>query len=293
MIGSLVALLSLETTKRLIDAGMVAMTLTVVDATNTTPIVLETSSAHGFVRPAHGVVSGVGGNTAANGLWVMTPTDGTHLALSSFTSQGAPTTSTGSGSFSTGGTIQVAFPDGSILLGRRNVAMQTATATPRIVFVPIGSPEWVIDPFGGVIPASTIPRRLASETDEQKFVKLERQLNTERQRFEVHVTGCASPPSPDFGDFDVTQGIYQTLYAVMFDLITPPRAKVLSGKWVSQDASIQTLDVRGQKWMGVVEISQYVTDQPLAFLPASTDGTIVVNFDGGASGDQTVIVVPV
>ncbi len=292
MIGALVALLSLDVTRKLVAGGRVCTTLTVVGATNATPIVIETSAAHGLIRPAHAVVADVAGNDAANGVWVLTPTDATHVSLSTYTPAGVPTLSVGDGSYVSGGTIQIAFPDGSILLGRRNVAMQMATATPRIVFVPIGSPAWELDPYGGIIPPSPIPRTLASQTTEQIAMKRSRQLCTERQRFEVHVTGCATPPDPDFGDFDVTQALYQSLYGSMFDLITPDRARVLSGNWASQSADIQTLDTRGQKWVGVVEIAQPVTDSPLSFIPSSTDGTFVINFINGSSGDATIVTLP-
>lgn len=292
MIGALISYLSLEVTSRLLAASIVAKTLTVIGATNATPIVIQTSASHGYTRPAHGIVSSVGGNAGANGLWVMTPVDSTHLRLTTFTAQGAVSNSVGTGAYTSGGTIQVAFPDGSILLGRRNIAMQTAVATPRIVFVPIGSSAWQLDPYGGVIPPGVIPRTLASETAEQQTMILQRQLNTERQKFEVHVTGCASPPDPDFGDFDVTQAIYQTLYGVMFDLITPDRARVLSGHWESQDPNVQQLDARGQKWVGIVEIAQPVTDNPLSFVPNGTVGTITVSFENGSSGDDTIIVIP-
>lgn len=292
MIGALVALLSLSTTERLVAAGVVATTLTVLGATNASPVVIQTSAPHGIIRPAHGVVVDVGGNVSANGTWILTPTDPTHLALSTYTNQGAPQASVGSGVYTSGGTIQIAFPDGSILLGRRNVAMQTSVTTPRIVFVPMGSPSWDLEPYGGAIPPATLPRQLAEETPEQRTMKRSRQLATEPFRFEVHVTGCANPPSPDFGDFDVTQALYHTLYGVLFDRITAPRARVLGGRWSSQSEEIQQLDVRGQKWIGVVEIQQPVIDNPLDFIPTGTVGIITVNFAGGSSGDQTIIVTP-
>ncbi len=289
MIGALVALLSLDMTRKLVAAGMATSVLTIVGATTTTPIVLEMSTAHGLTRPVHGVVANVGGMAEADDVWVCTPTDSTHLALSTYSPGGIPTASIGAGTYSSGGTVSIAFPDGSILLGRRNIAMQTSVATPRIVFVPVGSPRWELDPYGGVIPASNLPRTLASQTTEQIVMKQHRQLTSERQRFEVHVTGCASPPDPDFGDFDVTQAIYQSLYGTMFNLIGPDRCTVLGGHWPSQDETIQTLVTRGQKWVGSVEIVQPVIDDPLAFVPASTDGTISVNFFNGSSGDATVI----
>lgn len=291
MIGALIALLSLDMTRKLVAAGLVAKTLTVIAATNATPIVITTSSAHGFQRPFHAEISDVAGNTAANGTWVCTPVSSTTFRLSTFSMAGAPVNSIGLGDYTSGGTVQVAFPDGSILLGRRNVAMQTSVATPRIVFVPMGSPTWSLDPYGGVIPPATLPRARASETAEQQIMKLNRQLATEQHTFEVHVTGCASPPDPDFGDFDVTQALYHALYGSLFNMVSPARAIVKSGHWVSQDESIQTLDTRGQKWVGIIEIRQPVLDNPLQFVPASTDGTIVVNFVDGASGDQTIIAI--
>lgn len=301
MIGALVSLLSLEMTKRLIAAGLVASTLTLSAVTVATPVVVTTATPHKLTRPVHAIVDGAGvtvqhadadGDLVTDTVWVCTPTGASTLSLSSFTSQGTAVQSVGSGAYTSGGSLRIAFPDGSILLGRRNVAMQTATATPRIVFVPIGSPAWTLDPYGGIIPPASLPRRLSDETAEQKTMKLERQLCTEKQRFEVHVTGSAVPPDPDFGDFDMTQGLYQLLYAVMFDMITPDRARVLDGKWVSQMLDVQQLDTRGQKWLGIVEISQPVTENPLRFIPASTDGTIVVNIYGAGSTDETIIHIP-
>lgn len=292
MIGALIALLSLDMTRKLVAAGYIAKTITIVGATNATPIVVETNPPHNVTRPVHAVVSGVSGNLAANGLWVMTRVDDTHLSLSTFSLAGPSVPSAGSGVYVSGGSAQVAFPDGSILLGRRNVALSSAVATPRIVFVPMSSPTWGIEPYGGVIPPGTTPRMRSAETAEQQTMKLQRQLATEFHRFEVHVTGCAVPSDPDFGDFDVTQALYQSLYGSLFEMIGPDRAKVIGGKWMSQQEDIQTLDSRGQKWVGMVEIHQPVLPNALQFIPAGTVGSIIVNFAGGASADQTVIVVP-
>jgi len=292
MIGALIARISLEMTRRLVAASMIAKTLTIIGATNATPIVITTSAAHGFPigRAIHGIISGVGGNAAANGAWILTPTSATTLSLGTYDAQGGAVASVGDGTYTSGGQIDVAFPDGQILLGRRNIAMQTAVATPRIVFVPIGSPAWTLDPYGGVIPPiAQLPRRLSDETDEQQTMKRQRQLATEQHRFEVHITGCASPPDPDFGDFDVTQSLYHTLYAVLFDLVSAPRALVLGGSWESQREDIQLLDVRGQKWVGQLEIMQPVTDSALDFLPVNTTVDMTINLSAGTTGDETTI----
>jgi len=272
---------------------MVAATVVLVDATDATPIVVATSSAHGFTRPVHGVIDSVTGNTAANDTWVCTPVDDTHLTLSTYDIQGNVVPSVGNGSYVSGGTLSLAFPDGSILLGRRNIAMQSAVATPRIVFVPLGSGEWELDPYGGVIPpVTTLPRRRSTLTAEEQTMLLARQLVTEKQRFEVHVTGAAVPPDPDFGDFDVTQAVYQTLYGVLFDFITPSRARVLEGRWTSQTEDSASVDTHGQKWVGVVEIAQPVTDTPLRFVPLGVVGSIDVMLAGAGSTDDVIITLP-
>lgn len=296
MVGALIARISLEMTRRLVAASLVALTMSVSAASNASPIVVTTASPHRFPigRPVHAIISGVGGNTAANGAWILTPTGASTFTLGTYDAQGNAETSTGDGDYTTGGTISVAFPDGCILLGRRNVAMQMAVATPRIVFVPLGSPAWSLEPYGGVIPPITSkPRRLSEETAEQATMKKQRQLATEQHRFEVHVTGCATPPDPNGGDFDITQALYHTLYAVLFDIVSAPRALVLGGEWESQRPDIQQLDVRGQKWVATIEIMQPVIDNALDFLPQSTTATIEVNFPDGVDSDATTIEIQV
>lgn len=294
-IGPLVALISIALTEYLVGSGQVAHTYSVAAASTATPVELTTATPHNVPlgRVVHGVVSGVGGMPETSGTWVLTPTGASTFAMSSFTPAGTSTPLEGLGTYSGGGQIQVAFPDYAILLGRRNLPMTTAVATPRIVFVPVGSAAWQIpEPYGGVIPAATRPRARASETDEQQLMKQSRQLATEMHRFEVHVTGAANPPSADFGDFDATQATYHALYYVLHERISPARALVLSGKWTSQAEGMGTLTMRGEKWVGLVEIHAPVLDDPLSFVPAGTVGSILVNFVGGSTGDETVIVVP-
>lgn len=293
MIGALVALLSLDMTRKLVAAGTVATTLTIVGATNATPIVLETSAKHLLTKPTHAVIANVSGNTAANGTWVMTPTDPTHLSLSTYDAAGQVVDSVGTGTYTSGGSAYIAFPDGSILLGRRNVDVAMAMATPRIVLVPIGSSAWELSPYGGrpnAIPS--LPNTQANMNAEQAYMMQHRQLCTERSKFEVHVYACGDPPDPDFGDFDATQTLYHSFYESMFNMITPDRVRVLGGTWESQAPSdVGLLDVHGQKWVGIIEIQQPVMADELAFAPSGVTGTIIVNFEGGSSTDQTVIVV--
>lgn len=50
-------------------------------ATNTAPIIIDTGVAHGLVTGIPIVMTGVGGNIAANGPWTITVTDPTHFTL--------------------------------------------------------------------------------------------------------------------------------------------------------------------------------------------------------------------
>lgn len=68
---------------------------TITGATNATPIVITTSVAHLFATGDTVVVSGVLGNTAANGTWTITKISATTFSLA---------TSVGSGAYTSGGT---------------------------------------------------------------------------------------------------------------------------------------------------------------------------------------------
>lgn len=70
----------------------------VAGATNASPIVLSTTTPHGWLDGYGIVVSGVGGNTAANGSWRVTVVDATSVELDG---------STGNGSYTTGGEVLV------------------------------------------------------------------------------------------------------------------------------------------------------------------------------------------
>jgi hypothetical protein len=296
MIGALVSVLSLNLTLSLVQAGVVHATLPISNATVATPIAV-TSTAHGIPlgRVLHGVVTGVTGTTEANGLWVLTPTDPNTLALSTLSAQGVAAPSVGVHAYTGGGQIQYAFPDYQILLGRRNVALSSAVASPRIVFIPTDGRAWGLDPYGGPGSPASVPN--IRGTVEQQSQSLEPQLATEYTTFEVHVTGSApdygaSGPSPDFGDFDATQALVFALYAVMFDGSGPPRAKVLHESWPSQSIDAGTMTQRGQQWKGIIEFQQPVIREPLQFVPIGTYMSLIVRpFGASGTSDDTVIVV--
>lgn len=288
MLSSLVALISLNLTLSLVSTfGVVAGTLPITGATATTPI-LVTSTSHGVPlgRVVHGVVSGVTGEVEANGLWILTPTDADTFALTTLTAQGLPVESVGLNSYAGGGTISYAFPDYQILLGRRNVALASSVASPRVVFVPTHGRAWDFEPYGGVgAPAELPPVRGSLEA---QSANLQPQLATEFSTFEVYVTGCASPPSPDAGDFDATQFLVNGLAAVLWDMFGP-RARVLREAWPSQTVEAGTTTQRGQQWFGVVEFEQPITHVPMQFVPVGTYLVETVQPVNAGSADSTVI----
>ena len=72
--------------------------LTVTNATNAAPIVISTSAAHNLATGDQVAVSGVLGNTAANGSWTITVLTSTTFSL---------TSTTGTGAYTSGGTVTV------------------------------------------------------------------------------------------------------------------------------------------------------------------------------------------
>lgn len=75
--------------------GTIGSPLTVTGATNASPIVL-TVTAHGLTSGSTVTVTGVGGNTAANGGWAIIVVDANHFKLNH---------SVGSGAYTSGGTV--------------------------------------------------------------------------------------------------------------------------------------------------------------------------------------------
>ena len=74
--------------------GAALTPLAITGATNATPIVI-TTAAHGMVTPDVVTIAGVGGNTAANGTWIIT-----RLTATTFSLRG----SVGNGAYTSGGT---------------------------------------------------------------------------------------------------------------------------------------------------------------------------------------------
>jgi hypothetical protein len=231
----------------------------------------------------------------ATGTWILTPIDPNTFTLTGLTAQGVFYNSIGTGTYTSGGTAQLAFPDGSILLGRRNIAMATSVASPRIVFVPTTEVAWGFDPYGGIGSPGTIPPQRGSA--EQQAQKLQPQQGTEPTTFEVYVSASGpnfgQPLSPDYYDFDAVQAIVFELMNVMFDAGGAWGGQIKRGAWPSQLASAGSMSQRGQTWMGIVEFSQPVVrlTNLVQFVGVGVELIETVTPVGGISGDTTTIVI--
>lgn len=79
-----------------ISGGSSPVSKTISAATNATPIAITTTTAHGFSTGNFVVISGVAGNTAANGQWLIVVTGAQTFTLNS---------STGNAAYTSGGTV--------------------------------------------------------------------------------------------------------------------------------------------------------------------------------------------
>lgn len=93
----------MRTTSGGITAVVASQTATVTGATNATPIVVTTSAAHGLIPGNRLSISGVGGNTAANGTFVVNATGTTTTISLGDSSTGANVA--GNGTYTSGGTV--------------------------------------------------------------------------------------------------------------------------------------------------------------------------------------------
>jgi hypothetical protein len=190
----------------------------------------------------------------------------------------------GVNAYVSGGTISYCFPDYQILLGRQMLNLATSVASPRIAMIPTYEPEWTFDPLGGVGAAVTFPADQGPI--EVQNATLSPQEETQPLTFEVHVTGCANPPSPSFGDFDACQALLWAFRTVCLQATGAPRCRVRRGSWPSQLPDAAASLQRGQKWVGIIEFAQPVSTTPLQYVPAGTSLTYTVSTVSGGSSDD-------
>lgn len=292
-IGQFVAVLSLNLTLSLVrDYGVVYKTLPITNVTASTPIVV-TSVGHSIPkgRLIHGIVDGVGGVTEANGLWVLTPIDADTFYLTTFDAQGELVLSEGTGVYTDGGQIQWAFPDGQILLGRRNKMLATNVSTPRIVMIPTRGRAWDIEPYGGAAPDDLAPVHGRGSKQRQAMRK-QPTLGTRHTTFEVFING-AGPDygedlDPDFNDFNATQALSDAFFVQLFDMLG--HVEVLTESWPSQEEGQGSVTQRGQQWRGILSVPFPINTVPIPFAPIGTSGSIIVQpVDPLVPDDQTLI----
>lgn len=286
-------LVSLDCTTSLVAAGYLApwlvagsassasaTSLTVTNATNASPIVVTTSAAHGIQssEPAHVVISGVAGNTAANNLdaadnvdraWVAVPLSTTTFALYSVNvSTGALEASTGNGAYASGGVVKKAFVDGRILLGRQHVFEQSSP--PRVVFVPRRSNFGPKDVFNrsqvSGFPSAEMTRQIR-----------QRSLRTDQVAFEVHVWGASVPPDPD-QNFDFAQVLYQQVIRSAH-LLNPGNYELQDGTWADQDEGETQLVVDGHHFVFGLALGTPVLGQLLSLVPTPINPVATTNIE--------------
>jgi hypothetical protein len=242
----------------------------------------------------HGIVAGVVGETEANGLWILTPLDPNTFSLSTLSPQGTPMASVGTNAYVSGGTISTAFPDYSILLGRRNLALATGVTSPRVVFVPTAGRAWDFESYAGAGPdlvPAVFPNVRGSL--QQQSMTTAPQVGTEFTTFDVWVHGSApdygaDAPSPDYGDFDATQALVFALVNVMFAQ-AGGGFRILREDWPSQTVDAGSMTQRGQTWHGVLEVAQGAAMVPAQFVPIGVSAEIVVEPINPGNTDPVVI----
>lgn len=119
-------------------------TLTVSGATNATPIQITTSTAHGLTSGTQGVfISGVGGNTNANGNWTIDVT-----GSNTFTLRG----SSGNAAFTSGGTVTAGFLYASGLIADGyGTGINFGTGVEKEVAIPIEKRKVVVGDVGKIM----------------------------------------------------------------------------------------------------------------------------------------------
>lgn len=269
---SLVAMLSADVCKQLITAGFVASSFSVVDATNTTPIVVETDKPHLMVSGAVVEVSGVGGNVAANDFWNITKLSETTFSLDS---------SVGNGAYTTGGTVKAALVLGKILMGRQWVRQNQAT--PRIIMIPTGGDMPPRDQYATAnTPGPTEPQRQA---------ELAPSVLTHKNVFEVQVWGSApstSAPDEKVDDAFTTCEFLRDMVLRVCDQQYRGNFTAARGVWLDQKENA-TQDMKlGHVYAFQLTIDAPVTATPKEFAPPGVGATVGVYFipaDGTPPGE--------
>lgn len=302
-IVALAILISIDTTRALVADGRGlgfdgvryvagSPALAIVGATNATPIVITTAQPHlvsslpsfGCLGGLSCIVSGVGGNDAANNIStdpndrtvglsqgvLAVPLSDTTLALyrQSITDPTGIEPIPGSGAYTGGGTITPALVPGGICLGREYVTDNIAP--PRIVMIPVSS--------SFAARSSSIPN--GARTGDIAAQKSKRAVRTERITFEVRCGGQAATPNTA-QDFDAARELAHW-FIDSTHLLTAGSYEVTGGTWADQTPGATQRMKAGHEFVFGLTVNVPITDAPLPFATGVTvDATGKMQLDGG------------
>lgn len=272
----LVTAVSLAATEALVANGYgFGPSATIVAATNATPIVLTTGATLAREEGSylHGVFSGVGGNTAANGTHVArvlanTPTT-TTLALYTNTSAGLVPVA-GSGVYTSGGVMATAFTDGRILFGPEHI--EATRSPPSVLFVPMGSAfDMKPAPSAGFPPNGSTRTALSTPW-----------TWTDTKRFAVEVWGSQYAAgllaSDATADYAYTEALRDATIQAM-SLLFLGAMRMSGGVWAESQTQNAKLDIVGRRFTFNVDVFVPVllSPAPIPFVPGGTGGTLTVH----------------
>lgn len=275
------------------------LAITACTGAGVSPIVVTTQYPHGVSSRTQAcgglscIISGVGGNTAANNIdanplsrtcglpagTLAVPTGTNTLALYGQNPvTGAIEALTGNGEYTSGGTITPAFGDGSILIGQDTI--RENSSPPRLCLVPRS--------------ITTLPREasLPSRTRnaERRAEIQQRSIGTDVCVFDAHAWGAASPPDAA-NDFIAAEAIRECLRT---SLVLLACGTSDTGGAVWDDEGVRKLQYikSGHLLTSQITIKVPVLDNPIAgglpFVPAgslmrstvqSDTGEVVATFD--------------
>jgi hypothetical protein len=264
-----------------IGIGTATFVANVSNVSNTTPMVVTTSTNHGLQTGQWITIFGALGNApggppnpdayqhSINGAWqiiVLSPTtfsvwDGVNM------SSGSPvgvTAGVSNGTYTSGGAIYLGpLTDGHILLGRQHVA--EGSSPPRIIFV-FKRSEW--GDKGMYSPATA-----AVQPSDRRYQWLARSLVSEIYVVEVHVWGAFVPVDPEGGDKDATQLLYQQVIRSI-DLMVRGAWDLTPGAFTREQAGQTALNTFGEEFVFQFKIGTPVLESVLEFVPSGTKPSI-------------------
>lgn len=123
--------------------------LTVNSATNATPIVVGFTTPHGLTSGDRVDFFGIGGNPAANGQWIITVVDPTHVILNGSAGVGAYTSGGNAQSLAMGATFEIPSDGDTFNAAAFNVAFEALGDRTAVLGASLGANRWKVDSTTG------------------------------------------------------------------------------------------------------------------------------------------------